>query len=427
VRCNERLLEALERSWFDPKPLPEGWLATALAAGHGSRAREVWRKEGGGHGGIALKDPRLSRTLALWRGILAEDGGEAVAVIACRNPYEVARSLVHRQGLSKQHGLRLWQSYLLEAEAATRGLRRMVVHYDDLLNDPRAAIDRLADLIAAPGAGVEPAAASIDRRRRHAHETAENFFARPRVPDEIKDLFRHLRSPDALSEPDYWDEARAAWQRYWQRESPGKGPSRLAQAHVKTFIYRYRRVAEEGGRSGALEFVRKERAGMPNTAAMKYLLAKALIDSRDKAAAIAALVEARTLDPRLPGSATTLVRLLRAAGRLAEARAVAADAAAREPGNAALHRLNGELLIDSGAFAEAALSFSLAIGIEGDTAEGAMGLARLALAAGWKDAAAGHARRAADLAPGDGDIGRRAAKVLLKCGDPRARAPPPAP
>ena len=64
VRFNDRLLDLLQRSWFDPKPLADGWQASAAA--HHAEAAALWEDERV-PGMLVLKDPRLSRLLPLWR------------------------------------------------------------------------------------------------------------------------------------------------------------------------------------------------------------------------------------------------------------------------------------------------------------------------------------------------------------------------
>ena len=221
VRFNDRLLAGLSRSWFDPKPLPDRWLEQALP--HRGEAVALWEAERA-PGGCVLKDPRFSRLGGFWREILAP---APVAVIACRNPYEVAASLKSRDGLDKKHGLLLWESYLLEAEAATRGLRRMVVHYHDLLKNPGGVLTRLADWARlAPGAAaIEAARASIEPAQAHRHESAEAFFARPKVQQPVKDLYRLLLAPGCLEDHDGFDRLRAGWIERWTRQSPDAGPS----------------------------------------------------------------------------------------------------------------------------------------------------------------------------------------------------------
>jgi hypothetical protein len=80
-----------------------------------------------------------------------------------RHPTEAAASLQARDGFPLGKGLLLWLRHVLDAEAASRGLRRSVCVWDDLLADWRPVLARVIDQCAIPA--LEPtdeAAARID-------------------------------------------------------------------------------------------------------------------------------------------------------------------------------------------------------------------------------------------------------------------------
>lgn len=140
VAIHERLLESLERSWNDPRPLPEGWLQTPAAIEAAAALETLLREEFAGSPLWAVKDPRMCRLLPLWWPVLQRLGVEPVALFVLRHPQEVASSLQVRnqwpQGLSRL----LWVQHLLEAEESTRHVPRALLKYDALLQDPAAAL-----------------------------------------------------------------------------------------------------------------------------------------------------------------------------------------------------------------------------------------------------------------------------------------------
>jgi hypothetical protein len=145
VAIHDRLLAALGRSWHDPRELPAGWLESSAgraAAGEIARlierdmkSRRLW----------VVKDPRMCRLAPLWIETLRELRIGAKAVLAVRDPYEVASSLHVRDGWSYQHAYLLWVEHLLEALRATADIPRALVSYEQLLGDWRTLIGRLAD------------------------------------------------------------------------------------------------------------------------------------------------------------------------------------------------------------------------------------------------------------------------------------------
>ena len=80
----------------------------------------------------ALKDPRLSLLLPIFLRHLKDP----VAVIAYRNPVEVARSLEQRNQLPQLVGMALWEAYVISALRASVGVPRLFVGYDELIRSP---------------------------------------------------------------------------------------------------------------------------------------------------------------------------------------------------------------------------------------------------------------------------------------------------
>ena len=65
VAVHERLLAALERTWDDPRPLPDNWLASAAAQTAFDALVAIVQRDFAGVSLWAVKDPRLCRLLPL--------------------------------------------------------------------------------------------------------------------------------------------------------------------------------------------------------------------------------------------------------------------------------------------------------------------------------------------------------------------------
>jgi hypothetical protein len=88
-----------------------------------------------------IKDPRICLLLDLWLPALEAAGTSPVALLVLRPPNEIAGSLAARDNLPAAICAALWLRYMLAAELATRGCRRHIVEYDDLLRDWRGTLD----------------------------------------------------------------------------------------------------------------------------------------------------------------------------------------------------------------------------------------------------------------------------------------------
>ncbi|CAN5764939.1 hypothetical protein BH24ACT15_BH24ACT15_27100 [soil metagenome] len=79
-----------------------------------------------------IKEPRLCLLLGLFGDLLTTP----VAVITHRDPVEIAMSLQTRNHIPMAMGIALWEHYMRQALANSRGMQRVVVGYDQLVADP---------------------------------------------------------------------------------------------------------------------------------------------------------------------------------------------------------------------------------------------------------------------------------------------------
>ncbi|WP_394696418.1 sulfotransferase [Pseudoxanthomonas japonensis] len=144
VEIHEKLLAALGRNWHDVREMPEGWLehpATEVAI---SEIAALVSREMRGQALWAVKDPRMCRLLPLWVAALERLKIGARAVLAVRDPREVALSLHKRDGWTLGHAYLMWIQHLMEALTASSSIPRAIVGYTQLLEDWRPAMDRVA-------------------------------------------------------------------------------------------------------------------------------------------------------------------------------------------------------------------------------------------------------------------------------------------
>jgi hypothetical protein len=187
VEINEALLFASGGGWDHPPPQPVRWsevpaLAELLEAARklvAGFASEPW----------GWKDPRNSLTLPFWQEVLP---GLKV-VVAVRNPLEVARSLSRRNDFSSAHSLSLWLThYERITEAVTRD-SRMLVRYEDLLDDPKTQIVRLAAFAGLDLSSEEAdqASTAASSELRH-HRFTDEDLGSGGVPDRVIDMYASL-------------------------------------------------------------------------------------------------------------------------------------------------------------------------------------------------------------------------------------------
>ena len=119
---------------------------------------------------FVIKDPRICRLAPFWIQQLQTRGINVAVAIVVRPAFEVARSLVARDGIAVEHAALLWLRHVLESERDTRHVPRVMLRYEDVLSDWRAVANRVSS-----GLGVEWLPTSADMTQ------AIDDFVQPRM------------------------------------------------------------------------------------------------------------------------------------------------------------------------------------------------------------------------------------------------------
>ena len=144
---NDRILMSTGSSWHDWEPFDPRWYASPIAGGFRQDAQAILDAELGDGRLCVVKDPRICRLLPFWTDAVRSSGAEPLIVSPVRNPLDVATSLEKRDGIHPSIGLLMWLRHVLDAESASRNLRRVYLRYEDLLSKPHAAVDRMGDAL----------------------------------------------------------------------------------------------------------------------------------------------------------------------------------------------------------------------------------------------------------------------------------------
>ena len=135
---DEAILRTLGTSWSGSVDLDLSRLEQWQRALFQERARKIVQ-DLDRQGPWVVKDPRLCLLFPFWREILERP----FCVLIYRDPLPVARSLAARDGFPLPFGIALWERYMREALAATRGVPRILISHRELMADPEATLRRL--------------------------------------------------------------------------------------------------------------------------------------------------------------------------------------------------------------------------------------------------------------------------------------------
>ena len=170
VQFNDRILGLLGQSWDATIALPDNWVAIDQIRSLKVTIKTFIQKEFKKEELFALKDPRFSLTLPLWKEIFLELGIEIKQFILVRHPFEVANSLYKRNRIVQTKGMTLWMKYMLNAEFISRNHTRSFINYQDFLTEPAVIINQQAINFKVTATKLTKIATNfIDSKLRHHH------------------------------------------------------------------------------------------------------------------------------------------------------------------------------------------------------------------------------------------------------------------
>jgi 2-polyprenyl-3-methyl-5-hydroxy-6-metoxy-1,4-benzoquinol methylase len=191
---NDEILGHLGGGWYDVVDPAPGWeLDTDLDELY-ARAKDILAELFAGASAWAFKDPRVSITFPFWQRLI----GPFRSVICVRDPAEVASSLERRDAAAhpRWRSSAVWLAYTSWALEHTRDQPRLIVRYEDLMEDPETEVRRLGWFIDPDGQQVAGAAAAetVDRALWHHKQSRPEDNPDPALLPEAIALHALLRS-----------------------------------------------------------------------------------------------------------------------------------------------------------------------------------------------------------------------------------------
>jgi len=142
VDFHDRLLGKLKRTWDTTTPLPDHWYLEKELQQEREELSAMIRDSFSGHELWGWKDPRTCILLPLWKHLLGELGIDLSAVFVVRHPFDVATSLIKRDGFTVGKSFGIWFNYNLTALRSVSDIPTAFVSYDRFLENSENELKR---------------------------------------------------------------------------------------------------------------------------------------------------------------------------------------------------------------------------------------------------------------------------------------------
>jgi hypothetical protein len=190
VSINDEILRRLGGSWDEPPTFPPGWENAPTIDDLKERGRRLIQDTFANVDTWGWKDPRTCLTLPFWQQLLPD----MRYVVCLRNPLDVAGSLEYRNRFSAEKSSRLWLTYVNSALEHSDGRSRLVIFYEDLIDDCLRELQLLADFLGKPerakAVDVQKAAREfMEKELQHYQSSIVQATASPKIAVRPKALY----------------------------------------------------------------------------------------------------------------------------------------------------------------------------------------------------------------------------------------------
>jgi hypothetical protein len=191
---SDAILKRFGGAWDQPPVFPEEWFKSEAIGDLSARAQQISKTQFSNSSVWGWKDPRTCLTLPFWQ----QEYSNLQYIICLRDPVAVAASLEARDEFSAEKSCSLWLTYVSSALRDTEGRSRLIVFYEDLMDDCATQVERLAEFVGtleqSKTAAVQKSISEfVDASLYHHRSKSEStiFASQPEI--EAQKLYQALR------------------------------------------------------------------------------------------------------------------------------------------------------------------------------------------------------------------------------------------
>ena len=222
---NIEMLHAIGSEWHNLRPISAPDVENLREKGFFQQAVDLIRLKVSDAPIFGFKDPRVSKLLPFWKEVLDHCHFDVRYAIAIRHPLSVVKSLEKRDGLSRIKSYTLWLEHVVVSMAETAGSKRVIVDYDNLMNDTEHELIRIADNL---DLSVDPErllcykTQFIDETLRHSIHDSKDLLNDSSCPQTVREMYETLKqvAADTVRDDHLLQEMFYNWQSEFSRSVP---------------------------------------------------------------------------------------------------------------------------------------------------------------------------------------------------------------
>lgn len=178
-----------------PYPFSKGWTNYEEIVPHKQKMINLLTEEFSGKALWGWKDPRTSESLDMWKELFSDLNVEGNYLIMIRNPVDVAASFKRAYNRQEDAALKQWQIRTLLSLKNTIEENRIIIDYDDFIEDSFGTLKRISDTFSLPWTFdenrlQEELDSFIDPTLRHSRTSLKELDNNTEIDKDIKKLYK---------------------------------------------------------------------------------------------------------------------------------------------------------------------------------------------------------------------------------------------
>ncbi|MFZ4414006.1 MAG: glycoside hydrolase family 99-like domain-containing protein, partial [Bacteroidales bacterium] len=198
---NNEILECINREWHSLSLITQNEIELINQKDYFNSAVKLLKQKTDDFAVFGLKNPSLTVLLPFWKKVFEFLNFDVSYILAIRNPLSVVKSLEKRNGFELEKSYFLWITHVINGLSGTNSDNRIVVDYDNLMQNPENEIKRIADVFSLEINSNELEfykTEFLENNLRHTTFTSDDLINNNKTSKLLKDVYSTLTDLSVL-------------------------------------------------------------------------------------------------------------------------------------------------------------------------------------------------------------------------------------